>query len=163
MRELLDLPLGGLEPRQAEAEQLLAPLPERNRLVQARLAALQPLDDLLQLLLGRLEGQLTHEHSSTRAPKPPSASSTSTRDPGTSRDGVRRIAPSERTIGVAPAQGGARRERRQPALCPLDRAAAALDEQDGAAAKPLAERREPPVRRARAASAHPARARRACE
>ena len=47
--ELLDPSLGGFEPGEAEAEQLLAALPERNRLVELRLAALEPLDDLLEL------------------------------------------------------------------------------------------------------------------
>src|SRR6186997_1140923 len=80
-RELFDLALGGVEALPAEAVELLAALPELQRLVERRLARLEPVDDLLQLLLGLLEGHLV---SSTRAPKPPSASSTSTRSPGSS-------------------------------------------------------------------------------
>src|SRR4029079_8545457 len=77
--ELLDTPFGGMEPVFTEPVELLAPLPELQRLVERRLAALEPVDDLLELLLGRLDGLFFgHRVSSTRAPKPPSASSTST-------------------------------------------------------------------------------------
>ena len=39
---------------------MLAALPERERLVERRLPVLEPLDDLLELLLGLLEGRLAH-------------------------------------------------------------------------------------------------------
>src|SRR6266545_4682346 len=74
-RKLLDLPLGSVELAEAELVELLAALPEADRLVELRVAALQPLDDLLELPLSVLERRLrTH---STRAPKRPSATSTS--------------------------------------------------------------------------------------
>ena len=99
LRQLLDLPLGGLETRKTEAQQLLAALPELDRLVEAGVASLEPLDDLLQLLLGGLEGQLAHfRTSSTRAPKPPSASSTSTRVPCASPSVSRSTESPARTI-----------------------------------------------------------------
>jgi hypothetical protein len=98
--QLLDLPLGRLEPFQAKAEQLLAALPETDRLVELGLAALEPLDDLLELLLRLLEAQvLVHGRtSSTLAPKPPSASSTSTCAPAASPAALRRTPLGSRTI-----------------------------------------------------------------
>src|SRR6266540_338923 len=71
LRELLDLPLRRVEPLAAEVVQLLAALPERDRLVERRLPVLEALHDQLQLLLRVLERQRV---SSTRAPKPPSSS-----------------------------------------------------------------------------------------
>ena len=56
--ELLDLALRRVELRAAERVQLLAALPERDRLVERNLAALEPLDDLLELRLRLLEGRL---------------------------------------------------------------------------------------------------------
>ncbi len=97
--ELLDRPLGRLEPGEAEAQQLLTPLPELDRLVEPGIAALEALDDLFQLPLRRLEGELAHPRmSSTRAPKPPSASSISTRSPASRPDVPRRTASPARTI-----------------------------------------------------------------
>src|SRR5688500_20399580 len=74
LRELLDPALRRVEPLPAELVELLAALPECERLVERRLPELEPLDDLLELLLGVLEGRLVHRVSSTVAPKPPSAS-----------------------------------------------------------------------------------------
>ena len=76
------------------------PAPRERGLVERRLALLQPLDDLLELRLRLLEGLLgcAHSTSSTRAPKPPSASVTSTRTPGaTSADAVTSSTPSGRS------------------------------------------------------------------
>ena len=50
-RELFDLALRGVELADAETVELLAAFPELQRLVEGRLAALEPLDDLGQLLL----------------------------------------------------------------------------------------------------------------
>src|SRR4029453_11716654 len=94
-RKLFDLALGRVEPLLAEAVELLTALPQLERLVERRLARLEPVDDLLELLLGLLEG---HRVSSTRAPKPPSASSTSTRSPVSSPRAERTIASFARTI-----------------------------------------------------------------
>src|SRR5215211_5484843 len=94
-RELFDLAFGGVETFLAEAVQLLATLPELQRLVQRRLAAFQPLDDPLELALGLLESQRVF---STRAPKPPSASSTSTRSPVSRARPERTISSPLRTI-----------------------------------------------------------------
>ena len=55
--QLLDLAFGGVELAAAEAVQFLSALPERDRLVQAGVAALEALDDDLQLALGGLEGR----------------------------------------------------------------------------------------------------------
>ena len=78
---------------------MLAPLPECERFVERRLAVLEALDDLLELLLGVLEVRsLCHRVSSTWAPKPPSANWTSTRRPGATSDDERTIASSARTI-----------------------------------------------------------------
>jgi hypothetical protein len=96
--ELLDAALGGVELRRADGIELLSPLPERDRLVEARVAALEPLDDRLQLALGLLETELGQRVSSTVAPKPPVASSTSTRAPEATSVLVRTMAPSARTI-----------------------------------------------------------------
>src|SRR5207247_4311287 len=80
--ELLDSALSRVEPRGAEPVELLAALPERDCLVEARVPALESLDDALQLALRLLEGRLNgHRVSSTRAPKPPCPSSTSTGSP----------------------------------------------------------------------------------
>ena len=48
-------PVRRVQLRGADAVELLAALPERDRLVEARLAALEPLDDRLELPLGVLE------------------------------------------------------------------------------------------------------------
>src|SRR5205823_3290827 len=55
----LDLALRGVELDAAEAVELLAALPKRDRLVERGLAALEPLHDLLELALRRLEGRLS--------------------------------------------------------------------------------------------------------
>src|ERR1700751_3244638 len=102
-RWLLDPALGRIELRAAERVQLLAAFPQLQRLVERRLASFEPLDDLLEFRLGLLEfplGGIGHGvSSSTRAPKPPSASVTSTRsssetssaDAATLPDSVRTI------------------------------------------------------------------------
>ena len=56
--ELFDLPVRRVEPADAELVELLAALPQLDRLVQARFAALEPLDDLLQLALRFFERRL---------------------------------------------------------------------------------------------------------
>ena len=76
--ELFDAALRGVQLRGADGVELLAALPQRDRLVEARFPALEPLDDRLQLALGFLEGRLAQRVSSTVAPKPPVPSSTST-------------------------------------------------------------------------------------
>ncbi len=95
-----DLALRRVEPLAAERVELLAALPQRERLVERRLALLQPLDDLLELGLRLLEGLLllAHSTSSTRAPKPPSASCTSTRTPGATSAAATTTRVSVRTI-----------------------------------------------------------------
>jgi hypothetical protein len=93
--ELFDLALGRVEPLLAEAVELLAPLPELERLVERRFTGLEAMDDLLELGLRLLE---RHRVFSTRAPKPPSASSTSTRSPVSSPCAERTMASSARTI-----------------------------------------------------------------
>src|SRR5581483_11676101 len=108
-RELLDLSLCGVELAAAEGVELLAALPQRERFVERNLAALEALDDLLELRLGLLERRFFRRAhcatSSTRAPKPPSASVTSTRTPGvtsaleeTSRESVRTTAYPRRSV-----------------------------------------------------------------
>jgi hypothetical protein len=97
-RELFDATLRCVELRRADGVELLAALPERDRLVEARLAALEPLDDRLQLALGFLEGGLAQRVSFTVAPKPPVPSSTSTCVPAASSEPERTIALSLRTI-----------------------------------------------------------------
>jgi hypothetical protein len=85
LRELLDPSLGLLEAAEAEAQELLAALPQPDRLVEIGLPPLEPLDDLLQLPLRGLERQLADGRtSSTRALSAPSVSSTSTRCPSAS-------------------------------------------------------------------------------
>ena len=98
--ELLDLALGGVQALAAEPVQLLATLPELQRFVERGVTAFQALDDLLQLPLRFFEGGLLRVQrvSSTRAPKPPSASSTSTRSPGATAVPARTISSPERTI-----------------------------------------------------------------
>jgi hypothetical protein len=93
--------VGSVEPLAAEAVEGLAALPQRDRLLEPRLSALEPVDDLLQLAFRRLEGELLLAQgrtSSTRAPNPPSASSTSTRAPGTTAAAERTTEPPARTI-----------------------------------------------------------------
>jgi hypothetical protein len=77
-RELLDPALRRVELGRADAVELFAALPERDRLVEARVAALEPPDDRLQLALGVFEAELAQRVSSTFAPNPPAPSSTST-------------------------------------------------------------------------------------
>jgi hypothetical protein len=96
--ELLDATLRRVELRRADRIELLAALPEGDRLVEACLAALEPVDDRLQLALGFLEGRLAQRASSTVAPNPPVPSSTSTRVPVATSAPERTIAPPERTI-----------------------------------------------------------------
>src|SRR4249919_115739 len=74
-RKLLDPSLRCVELGRADGIELLPTLPERDRLVEARLSALEPLDDRLQLALGVFEGELAQRVSSTVAPKPPVPSS----------------------------------------------------------------------------------------
>src|SRR4029079_17152318 len=113
-REFLDLALGGLQSPAAEAVQLLAALPELERLVERRLAAFQPVDDRLQLLLGLLE---RHVRSSTRAPKLPSATSTSTGSPGWTACGERTVSSPARTMAYprSSVERGDRARSRPPA------------------------------------------------
>src|SRR5215204_3745099 len=68
LRQLLDLALGRIELAAAEAIKLLAALPKRDRLVQAGVAALEPLDDLLELSLRRLEGRVLGHRVSPTVP-----------------------------------------------------------------------------------------------
>src|SRR6476646_10617305 len=69
--ELLDLALGRVQLAEAKAVELFAPLPERDRFVEAGLAAFEPLDDLLELALRRLERRLTRHGRRTfrRSPR----------------------------------------------------------------------------------------------
>ena len=97
-RQLLDATLGRFELRRADVIELLAALPERDCLVEARLAALEPLDDRLQLALRFLERGLAQRVSSTVAPKPPAPSSTSTCVPRASSVPERTIPSPLRTI-----------------------------------------------------------------
>ena len=96
--ELLDAALCRVELGRADGIELLAALPERDRLVEARLSALEPLDDRLQLALGVLEAELAQRVSSTVAPKPPVPSSTSTCVPAATSELERTIEPAVRTI-----------------------------------------------------------------
>jgi hypothetical protein len=96
--ELLDAALRGVELGRADRVELLAALPERDRFVEARLAALEPLDDRFQLPLGVLEGGLAQRVSSTVAPKLPAPSSTSTWAPVATSVLARTIVPALRTI-----------------------------------------------------------------
>jgi hypothetical protein len=96
--ELLDAALRRVELRRADRVELLAALPERDRLVEAGLAALEPLDDRLQLALGVLERGFAQRVSFTVAPKPPVPSSTSTSVPAASSEPERTIASPLRTI-----------------------------------------------------------------
>jgi hypothetical protein len=96
--ELFDAPLSGVELGGADGVELLPALPERDRLVEARLAALEPLDDRLQLALGLLERGLAQCVSSTVAPKPLPPSSTSTCAPAATSALERTIVPALRTI-----------------------------------------------------------------
>jgi hypothetical protein len=77
--ELFDAALRRVEPRRTESIELLASFPERDRFVEARLAALEAFDDSLELALRVFERRFRAQRvSSTRAPKPPLPSSTST-------------------------------------------------------------------------------------
>src|SRR4029453_11506874 len=66
-----DLALGRVQLAEAKAVELLAPLPECDRFVEPGLAALEPLDDLLELALRRLERGLTRHGRRTfhRSPR----------------------------------------------------------------------------------------------
>src|SRR5205823_7971914 len=101
--KLLDPTVGGIELRLAEGVELLTPFPQLQRLIERRLPALQSLDDLLELRLCLLEGLLRRlghgVTSSTRAPKQPSASVTSTCAPVETSEAEARTSPeSVRTI-----------------------------------------------------------------
>src|SRR5581483_8799699 len=76
--ELFDAAAHRLELRDAEPVELLAAFPELRQLVDVRVAALEALDDRVELALRLLEARLAH---STVASKPPSARSTSIRSP----------------------------------------------------------------------------------
>jgi len=58
-RELLDLAVRRVQLAEAKTVKLFASLPQRDRLVEPGLAAFEPLDDLLELALGRFERLLT--------------------------------------------------------------------------------------------------------
>ena len=102
--KLLDSALGGLEPGCAEAVQLLAPLPEQDRLVDRDIPALELPDDLLELgaqlleaPLGRLADVAHGRTSETVATNAPTASSISTRSPAAVAAASRSAWPPERT------------------------------------------------------------------
>ena len=98
-RELLDPPLRRVELGRAEAIQLLAALPERDRLLEPGLATLEALDDPLELGAGGFERLLAHGRtSSTRAPRLPSASATSSSFPTPTSPAARTTRPPVRTI-----------------------------------------------------------------
>ena len=81
--------------------ELLAPLPEQDRLVDGDVAALELADDLLQLAAQLLERRLGGAHgrtSSTVAVSPPPASSISSGLPGAVSAASRRAIPCERTM-----------------------------------------------------------------
>src|SRR5262249_62350494 len=92
VRKLVDLALRCVESFTAQPVEALAPLPERDRVVERHAAALEALDDLRQLPLGLLERRLGHSTVSTVAEKPPSATRTSTVSPAASEAVVRRAA-----------------------------------------------------------------------
>ena len=96
--ELLDAALRRVELRRADGIELLAAFPERDRLVETRLPALESLDNRLELALCVLEAELAQRVSSTVAPKPPVPSSTSTWVPGATSELERTIEPTVRTI-----------------------------------------------------------------
>src|SRR5581483_10329984 len=104
LRELLDLALGGLELRRAESVELLAALPELERLVERGVAALQPFHDAAQLLLCLFVGH------STRAPNDPSATSIAIASPGATAAAERTSSSPRRTIAY-PRSRVARGER----------------------------------------------------
>src|SRR5207247_2015242 len=93
--EVLDLPLRRVELAEAQAVQLLAALPQRYRLVERSVAALEPLHDLLELALCRLERRLTRHgrrtsrrrlrRRSARPTRPPPPNGRSTRRHARSR------------------------------------------------------------------------------
>src|SRR5690242_17071446 len=119
-RQLLDPSLRGVELRHARLVELFPALPERDRLVEPRAAALQPLDDLLELALGVFEGRLRHRISSTEAANAPAASCTSTRSPRTSAVASRTSRPSRRTIAYPrPSVARGDRARSLPATCSI--------------------------------------------
>src|SRR5207302_249979 len=94
--KLLDLALGRVELLTAESVEVLAPLPELDRVVERNVAALEPLDDLSELLLCFLK---VHSRTSdTVAEKLPSATRTSSSSPGVTAAAARTTPPSWRTI-----------------------------------------------------------------
>src|SRR4029079_12599268 len=102
--ELFDAAFGRLEQARAAPVQLLAALPESDRLVHADLAALECANDLLELAAELLERRglpyrrLAHGRtSSTVAASPPAASSISSALPGPTAAVSRSAAPSART------------------------------------------------------------------
>ena len=134
LRQLLDPALGAVEPFAAERGRARSPRSQSAiASSSASLPALEPLDDLLQLALRLLERELAHRVSSTRAPNPPSASSTSTRAPGSSvvaDERRRRRRARSRSRGRASSVGESARRRRGRVL---ERGALALErEQPGA-------------------------------
>jgi hypothetical protein len=98
--ELLDSALSRLEASPAEPQQLLAALPELQRVVDGDVAALEATDDLVQLPLELFEANrlVQLRTSSTTAPSPPDASSTSIRSPAATAAASRTRSPPERTI-----------------------------------------------------------------
>jgi hypothetical protein len=100
MGQLLDPQLGCLEALDARAVELLAAPKERDRLVDRDIAALEPRDDVLELLLELLETAFLAQGviSSTRAPSPPEASSISSLSPTETAPASRTASPRARTI-----------------------------------------------------------------
>ena len=97
--KLLDAELGPVEQLGACPVERLAALPERERLVERDVAALEPRHELVELALELLERPLAQGRtSSTRAPSPPVASSTSIGLPGATTPASRTTAPPARTI-----------------------------------------------------------------
>ena len=162
--ELLDLPLRRVEPRQAEAEQLLAALPERDRLVEAGLAPLEPLDDRARALSAR--SRRSSSLTASPRPVPPNAAlreldvDPAPRPERRGRAQLSVVGAHDRVAALE--RRRAARARAEPAPACSSRASPALEQERRAAPS----RRAASPRgacRARAPAACRARARRGCD
>ena len=124
-------PCGGLEPRDAGAVQLLAALPELDRLVERHVTALEPADDLVELALQLLERALVAHGrtSSTRAAERAGGQLDVDRVADRDRRGVAEDATVRADDRVSALHRRLRRDRAQPRARRVERRPASLEEQ----------------------------------
>ena len=138
--ELLDLELGAVERARRRRGRAPRPVARAECLVERHVAPLEPHDEVVELALEVLERARLRQGrtSSTRAARPPRASSTSTRLPGRRPPASRTTRAAGPDDRVAAREGRERRERLQADARAVERGAAPLEQEERSRREPLA-------------------------